>query len=489
MTPRMPAPATKNNSDALCWSVSALVHAVSDTLKARFATITIQGEISSFSRATSGHCYFNLKDENAQLRCAMFQRTAQYLSFNPANGDEVQARGRLALYEQRGELQLIIEYMRPVGQGRLLEQFQQLKQKLGHEGLFDPQRKQTPPPYPQAIGLISSLQAAALHDVITTIKRRAPHIQLIVYPAAVQGTQAVTELVNAIQTACARKEVDVLLICRGGGSLEDLWSFNEEIVIRAIAACQIPVISGIGHETDFTLTDFVSDIRAPTPTAAAELVSPTQQTLLQTVAHHQQQLQKELRHAFDQYAQRIDRAALALHQPQSLIQAQAQKLTQTKMRLEHVAQYQLQQKKQTLTEIEKHWPKLLRNAMQQQHIRYNQTIVHWQNLPLAKQIHTAQQQLQSLSSRLQWAYQQQLNKHQQHINRLEAQLTSLNPEQILSRGYAWIQDNQGHVISSSKQLYAGQIIQAKFADGNAQATINHSEPDLISATVEHRKQN
>lgn len=484
----MSLPATTNHQETLCWSVSALVHAVSDTLKTRFAAITIRGEISSFSRATSGHCYFNLKDENAQLRCAMFQRAAQMLSFNPANGDEVEVRGRLAIYEQRGELQLIIEYMRPVGQGRLLEQFQQLKQKLSTEGLFDPKRKKQLPPYPQTIGLISSLQAAALHDVITTIKRRAPHVGLIVYPAAVQGAQAATELVKAIQTACTRKDVDVLLICRGGGSLEDLWSFNEEIVVRAIASCQIPIISGVGHETDFTLTDFVADVRAPTPTAAAELVSQTQQNLLNVVTLHQRQLQKELRHVLDQYAQRVDRAALALRQPQTLIQAQTQKLSQTKIRLEHAIQYQLQQKQQLLTVIDKQWPKLLQQTLLQQHSHLNQAILHWQNLPLAKQIHTATQKTQGLSSRLQWTSQQQLNKYQQHINHLEARLTSLNPEQILSRGYAWIQDNQGHVISSSKQLYAGQVIQAQFADGRAQATINHSEPDLIETTLNPRTQ-
>ncbi|MGL4667349.1 MAG: exodeoxyribonuclease VII large subunit [Saezia sp.] len=442
--------------ESLCWSVSGLINAISDTLKARFSGVTIRGEISAFSRASSGHCYFILKDEANQIRCAMFQRTAQMLSFAPANGDDVELKGRLVIYGQRGELQLMVESMCPLGQGRLLEQFQQLKNKLEQEGLFAPSRKRKLPAYPQTIGIITSLQAAALHDVLTSLKRRAPHVRVIIYPALVQGSQAVSELVGALAIASKRKEADLLLICRGGGSLEDLWSFNEEAVVRAVAACALPVISGVGHETDFTLTDFAVDVRAPTPTAAAELATPTQEETVLLLKQQEQQLQKQLRYQLEHYAHRIDRASLSLQSPAFTVQAQQQKLRQLTLQLSHACKQTLAQKRYTIQSLETRLPALYSQAKHNNTSAFAQLHQRWQHQVPAQFMH-----------------------YQQQLNQLNARLNALNPSRVLARGYAWITNEQGHVISSSKQLQAGQTIQAQFADGKAQATITQSSPELL----------
>lgn len=442
--------------ESLCWSVSSLIHAISDTLKARFSAVTVRGEISGFSRASSGHCYFTLKDEANQIRCAMFQRTAQMLSFVPANGNDVELSGRLTIYGQRGELQLTVETMRPLGQGRLLEQFQQLKNKLEREGLFASSRKKTLPLYPKTIGVISSLQAAALHDVLTSLKRRAPHVHIIIYPSSVQGSQAVSELSTALATASSRQEVDTLLICRGGGSLEDLWSFNEEAVVRAMAACPIPIISGVGHETDFTLSDFAADLRAPTPTAAAELATAAQEETMQQIVQQSLQLQKQLRYQLEHYTHRLDRASLALQNPAMALQAQQQKLNQLSMQLRHSLQQTLAQKQHALQALETRLPTLLESASQKNSSAFMQLQQRWQH------------QVPAL-----------LTQYQQQLQQLHTRLHAINPARILSRGYAWINDEQGHVISSASQLHAGQTIQAQFADGKAQAKVIQSTPELL----------
>ncbi|MDE2419474.1 MAG: exodeoxyribonuclease VII large subunit, partial [Burkholderiales bacterium] len=262
------------------WQVGALCRAIADALDGRFNPVTVSGEISGFSRAASGHCYFVLKDESGQLRCAMFRRAASLLNFSPKDGERVEIRGRLGVYEPRGELQLIVESMSRAGQGTLFEQFLQLKEKLEREGLFDPQRKRALPAMPRGIGVVTSLGAAALHDVVTALQRRVPHISVVLAPASVQGDGAPRELVDALQSLYAlvgdsgqAVHIDVVLLVRGGGSMDDLWAFNDEQLARTIAASPVPVVSGVGHETDFTIADFVADLRAPTPTAAAELVA------------------------------------------------------------------------------------------------------------------------------------------------------------------------------------------------------------------------
>lgn len=449
----IPSPSSQ---ESLCWSVSGLIHAITDTLKARFSAVTVRGEISSFTKANSGHCYFTLKDETSQIRCAMFQRTAQMLSFNPANGDDVELSGRLSVYGQRGELQLSVESMRPLGQGRLLEQFQQLKNKLEQEGLFASSRKHEIPAYPRTIGIISSLQAAALQDVLTSLNRRAPHVRVIIYPSSVQGAQAVTELCTALTTACHHQEADTLILCRGGGSLEDLWCFNEEAVIRAIAACSIPVISGVGHETDFTLTDFAADVRAPTPTAAAELATATREEALQLAQYQELQLQKALHYQLEHYAHRIDRASLSLQNPALALQAQQQKLNQLSLQLHHTVKQTLTQKQYTIQTWEAKLPVLLNQTWQKHTATFERLYQRWQRQ----------------SSAL-------LTQHQQQLKHLETRLNPLNPSRVLARGYAWVSDEQGRVISSAKQLNAGQAIQAQFMDGKVKATVTQSIPELL----------
>ena len=263
-------------SSVRVWPVSSLLKAIADSLEARFNPVAVQGEISGFSRAASGHCYFSLKDDDGQIRCAMFRRATSLLDFTPRDGHRVELRGRLGVYEARGELQLIVESMRQAGQGTLFEQFLKLKAKLEAEGLFGPDRKRSLPLLPKTVGVVTSLGAAALHDVVTALQRRAPHISVVVYPASVQGTQAPSELRDALLKAFKRREVDVLLLVRGGGAMEDLWAFNDEALARTIAESPIPIVSGVGHETDFTIADFCADVRAPTPTAAAELCAQPQ---------------------------------------------------------------------------------------------------------------------------------------------------------------------------------------------------------------------
>lgn len=313
---------------ARVWDVALLVQAIGDTLQTRFGAVAVRGELAGFTRASSGHCYFNLRaaDGSAGLRCAMFRRAAGFLDFSPRDGQAVELRGKLAVYEPRGELQMIVEAMRPAGEGALMEQFLRLKARLEGEGLFDAERKRPLPGFPRRIGVVTSLAAAALHDVVTALRRRAPHVEVIVYPAPVQGAEAPPLLVRAITEAGRRDEVDVLIVCRGGGSLEDLWAFNDEAVVRAIVDSPVPVVCGVGHETDFTLAEFAADLRAPTPTAAAELVAPERAACLETLAQRQRQLQQALQRRLDREAQRLDRAALRLSRPSELLGQHQQRL-------------------------------------------------------------------------------------------------------------------------------------------------------------------
>lgn len=413
----------------MVWSVAALVHAVSDALSARFSACTVRGEISGFSRASSGHCYLNLKDAEtgaALIRCAMFRRAASLVDFAPADGQLVEVRGRLAVYEPRGELQFVIESMQRAGAGALYEQFLKLKSRLEAEGLFDAQRKRVLPPHPRRVGVVTSLGAAALHDVLTALARRAPHVEVILYPSLVQGADAPPALVKAITTAGQRAEVDVLIVCRGGGSLEDLWAFNDERVVRAIVASPIPVLCGVGHETDITLADFAADVRAPTPTAAAELVSPTQEEGLALLAAIASVMTRRMHHVIDTQAQGLDHATLRLMRPADLVRRHAQRLALLGQRMAGYARQSVPRERQRCAE----------NA-----------------------------------SRLQRAVSVTLAARQQRLASLEGRLAALDPRRVLARGYAWLSDDQGVPITSALALKVGQPVQAEFADGRATATI------------------
>ena len=323
------------NGDALMppvqagpWGVAALLLATGDALAARFGAVAVKGELSGLSRPASGHVYFSLKDSDgaaALLRCAMFRRAASLVDFAPTEGQQVELRGRLGVYDSRGELQLVVESMQRVGAGTLYEEFLRLRTRLQALGLFDALRKRPLAAFPAVLGVVTSLGAAALHDVLITLQRRSPQVRVVVYPSLVQGADAPAALVAAITRAGQRREVDTLLLVRGGGALEDLWAFNDERVVRAVAACPMPVVCGVGHETDITLADMAADLRAPTPTAAAELAAPLQAEALAQLGAAAVSLQRALQRTLQTQAQRLDTAALRLGQPSRKLLAQQQR--------------------------------------------------------------------------------------------------------------------------------------------------------------------
>jgi exodeoxyribonuclease VII large subunit len=423
---------------ASAWSVAELVGAVAQTVAARFAAVTVLGEISGLTRASSGHGYLGLKDADGAgvlIRCAMFRRAFSLLDFTPGEGQRVEVRGRVAVYEPRGELQFVIESMRLAGAGALYEQFLQLRAKLEREGLFDAQAKRTLPKFPERIGLVTSLGGAVLHDVVTILARRAPQVQIVVYPSLVQGSDAPLALVQALQTADARAEVDVLMVCRGGGSLQDLWAFNDERVVRAIAKLSLPVVCGVGHETDVTLADLAADVRAATPSAAAELVAPTQAACLEVLHSYGAALCSRVQRQLDAQAQCLDRAGLRLRTPREAIRQRVQQL------------------------------RLLGQALGSGLVLTTQRL---------SQRHAA------LQARLVQASTTLRARQVQRLAHLEARLHALNPEQVLSRGYAWLLDaGQGTALVSAAQLSAGQAVQVVLADGQADARITAAYPARV----------
>ena len=317
MKPGVAIPNTESTPFVL--PVSALNQAVARVLERSFPLAWVSGEVSNFTRAASGHWYFTLKDDAAQARAVMFRSRAQLAGFTPQNGDKVEVRALVTLYAPRGDFQLSVEAIRHAGAGNLYEAFLRLKDKLAKEGLFAPERKRPLPIFPRTIGIVTSLQAAALHDVLTTLQRRAPHINIILYPTPVQGEGAAQKIAQAIATASARAECDLLLLCRGGGSLEDLWSFNDEVVARAIVACHVPVISGVGHETDVTIADFAADLRAPTPTAAAEMATRAQADWQAELLSQTTLLARALSRRLGNAVQGVDWLARRLISPSAMI--------------------------------------------------------------------------------------------------------------------------------------------------------------------------
>lgn len=411
------------------WTVSALLLAVADALAARFGSVTVRGELSGFTRAASGHCYFSLKDgegSGASLRCVMFRRQAGLLQSLPRDGQQAEIRGRLSLYEPRGELQLVVESLQPVGAGRLYEEFLRLKARLEQAGWFDPARKRALPAHPRAIGVITSASGAVWHDVVTTMRRRAPHVRVVLYPSPVQGSEAPASLRQALALANTRAEVDVILLCRGGGSLEDLWAFNDEQLVMAVAQSAIPVVSGVGHETDITLADWAADLRAPTPTAAAELVSPARDELLQMLEVRAQALTRRVHQRLDETAQRLDLAGLRLRDPQRALQSQADRLRLAQQRLSGALQGEVQRLRRLFSDRQQRW----------QH-RVERTLLEASH----------------------------------ELGLREARLKAVDPRGVLSRGYAWIEGREGRPIVSAASLGVGDSIRAVWADGAAQASI------------------
>jgi exodeoxyribonuclease VII large subunit len=427
---------------AAIWGVAALLQAVSDALAARLSACRVRGEISAWTQAASGHCYFTLKDSDgaaASVRCVMFRRGASLLSFRPRDGQQVELLGRMAIYEPRGDMQLVAEAMQPLGAGALYEQFLKLKAKLQAEGLFDDGRKRALPRLPSRVGVVSSTAGAALHDVLTTLAQRSPWVQVIVYPSLVQGADAPAALVRALAQAAARQEVDVLIVARGGGSLEDLWAFNDEQVVRAVAAMPMPVISGVGHETDITLCDLAADVRAATPTAAAQQAAPALNEEMPNLLALARRLSTDMRHRLDASAQRLDQRALQLARPSTLLQQQARRLQDAAWRLREGQRSLLQTRKQAL-----------------QHAA--------QALPTG-----AQRTVQSAAQRLAV---------------LQGRLASLDPGRVLLRGYTWVIDDHGRAITSAAQVTTGQRIATRWHDGTASAQVDSValDPDSSFST-------
>ena len=411
------------------WAVGTLLRAIADSLSARFNPVTVRGEISGFSRAASGHCYFTLKDPAGQLRCAMFRRVADQLEAMPADGAMVEVLGKLDVYGPRGDLQLIVERMRLGGQGALFEEFLKLKARLQAQGLVDAARKRALPAHPRSIGVVTSLGAAALRDVVTALQRRVPHLPVTIYPASVQGLQAPQEIVAALDLAYRRHslgECDVLMLVRGGGSLEDLWCFNDERVVQAIVRSPMPLVCGVGHETDFTLADFAADLRAPTPTAAAELCAPPQKQSLQELDALAQTLMQAIDGLLDLQAQRLDRVTQRLGRPSA----------------------RLHDCRQALLSLEHRVTAAARLSTQGQGHR-----------------------LVSLAANLQQAVGRHLQRSQHRLDHCSAALRHLDPQLVLERGYAYLTDTEGNAVTRAAQVTTGQRVRATLADGGLEVLV------------------
>jgi exodeoxyribonuclease VII large subunit len=439
------------------YTVSRLNSEVRLTLELQFQQLWLVGEVSNFVAAASGHWYFSLKDQAAQVKVAMFKQANRYATVRPQNGQQVLIRARISVYEPRGEYQLLAEFIEPAGAGLLKQQFEQLKAKLAAEGLFAPERKQPLPANPRRVGVITSPTGAAVRDIITVLARRAPGIELIIYPCQVQGDTAAAQLRTMLSTAIRRNEVDVLIIGRGGGSIEDLWCFNDEALARAVADCPIPIVSAVGHEIDFALTDFVADVRAATPSAAAELVSPDQSQWLVALSQLQQRLSRAMRRQLMQQQPRLAQLQQRLQQlhPQRRLEQQQQRLDELQLRLQRQMQQQLQQARR-------------------QHSYLQQSLQH---LSPAKAIKQQQLQLQQLVKRLQQAQQQQLKYSSQQLARLSAQLHTVSPLATLARGYSISFDSQRQALTSSAQLQVGDAINTRLAQGSFSAVVTQVVKD------------
>jgi exodeoxyribonuclease VII large subunit len=433
-------------------SVSELNRAVSRLLEQSFDVSWVRGEISNFTPAASGHWYFTLKDDAASVRAVMFRGRASAVGFSPKSGDSVEIRGRVTLYEARGEYQVQVEQMRRAGLGSLFEAFVALKAKLETEGLFDPEQKRELPLYPRAVGIVTSLAAAALRDVLTTLARRAPHLSVVIYPAAVQGAEAALQLRQALAQANERQEVDVVLLVRGGGSIEDLWSFNDEGLARDIASSLLPVVSGVGHETDFTIADFVSDVRAPTPTAAAELVCMTRGALLAEVEGLADQLIREVQRKLERLAQRLDRAAAAVVSPGDRLMHQAERLSGLKFRLQSVWQQTAQRRKALAARA---------------HDRLQGQLPDL-SLPRARLARAARAMVA--------AQQRAGADNTARLGAVQAQLRALSPSHTLARGYAIVRNGRGEIVRQAASLKLGAQLDVTLSEGGITVDVQDIRP-------------
>jgi exodeoxyribonuclease VII large subunit len=434
-------------------SVSELNLRVAGLLERSLPLVAVTGEISNFTRAASGHLYFAIKDQSAQVRCVMFRGRAAMLDFSPKEGDKVQLRALASFYQARGEFQLTVEQLRKAGAGGLYEQFLLLKAKLLDEGLFSSERKREIPSNIRKLGIVTSLQAAALRDVLASLARRAPHIQVVIYPCSVQGKEAPSEISQALRIASDRasklNESQIILLVRGGGSIEDLWAFNDEAVARAIAASSVPVISGVGHETDTTIADFVADLRAPTPTAAAELATPDRDSMLAEVDYLAARLGELQNRRVFNAQQSLDRYTQRLQSPLRQWQIKSKSLDQSAARLIQAARNQSQQ---------------LRLRVQSFESRLRVTDVRRQWLRQSIRVDVSQAALQGAIKQMLVA------RHQGVANAAQA-LELLGPMTVLARGYAIVKDVEGTVLRSKHQTRAGMQLQVVLKDGEISTVV------------------
>ena len=432
-------------------SVSELNALAKALLEDHLAGLWIAGEVSNLTRAASGHYYFSLKDSRAQVRCAMFKGAAMRLAKPLKEGDHIEVSGRISIYEARGEVQITVNEVRLKGLGQLFEAYERLKAQLQSEGAFAAERKKPLPARAQCIGIVTSLAAAALRDVVTTLKRRAPEIPVIVYPTAVQGAGSEFQIAQAIKTASQRAECDVLIVCRGGGSIEDLWAFNEEPVVRAIEACAIPVVSGVGHETDFTLADFVADVRAPTPTGAAELVSPNRQESLHRLAQAKGRLKTVLEQRYFDASQKLDWLARQIRHPR-------QKLDEQRTYIHKLAQtlsYSMTQN------VRAHTARFERQTQALKHCRPD--------------ISVYRQDIDRFQTTLSHTFRQLLAQRRQSLNAQTALLEAVSPQQILERGFSVVKNTREQVIRNADTLKQGQKLHITFADGETDVRVTKEQ--------------
>ncbi len=429
-------------------SVTALNQQVARLLERTFPLVWIGGEISNFTRASSGHWYFTLKDDAAQVRAVMFRSRAQYAGFIPREGDKVEVRALVTLYGARGDYQVNVEAIRRAGVGQLYEAFLRLKEKLSSQGLFDQERKRALPLFTRSIGIVTSPQAAALRDVLTALKRRAPHVNVVLYPAPVQGQFAADKIAEAIMTASRRAEVDVLLVVRGGGSIEDLWSFNEECVARAIAACAIPVISGVGHETDVTIADFAADMRAATPTAAAELAATAREDWMASLSADALDLRRAMRRQLSEANQGLDNLSRRLLSPTAQIAHQRLKLRAMAASLTHALRVPINRGGVTLAQLQQRWER------------------HRPDL------RTLRAQIMSEQRHLNASVCSQVKQRRDALTALAAQLELLNPQRTLERGYAIVSNAQGQALRSPGQIKARTALTVRLAEGSAEVRVS-----------------
>ena len=478
------------NSNSNIFTVTQLNYSVRHLLEVELGQVWLTGEISNFSQPVSGHWYLTLKDENAQVRCAMFKMKNLRVNFRPQNGMQVLVRASVSLYEPRGDYQLIIESMQMAGDGLLQQQFEGLKMKLAAQGLFAQEHKKPIPKFVKRVGIITSPSGAVLQDILHILNRRDPSLQVVIYPTLVQGKEATQDIIDTIRLANQRKECDVLIVGRGGGSLEDLWCFNEEAVAYAIYQSELPIISAVGHETDVTIADFVADLRAPTPSAAAELVSRDQQEIVRQLQHHLNMVNL----AFDRlWAEKLSRfqhinLRLNAQSPAKQLELLHFKLTQIFDRLQGRLGQSLKLKEQKIAQLflrvqAKHPSRQL--EMQKLHLTQQETRLCKQieqlfnakrqkfyfakqrldNSTLPHNISRQNQNLQQLSHRLTYLIEKQFTKQQQGFHALCTKLDGLSPLKILGRGYSITQNDQQHVITNTKQITKGDRITTQLVNG------------------------